>query len=197
MTDGCDVSSEIAFRWTSLNLGNDKSTLVQVMARCRQARSHYLNQCRPRSLPPYGVTRPQWVNLFKKHHWGWGCTPSLRVSRYAQWFCTHTIFSIWTHVDELCAPQIWPKSIIFFPSCWVPFWTSSSAPLLIFTPIPHPLENVCEMASILFGPQCVNWPVSAWLLISHCITLLLCLGISTLTESPISHTPQYENNLHW
>ena len=25
------------------------------------APSHYLNQCWPRSLPPYGVTRPQWV----------------------------------------------------------------------------------------------------------------------------------------
>ena len=36
--------------------------LVQVMAWCRQASSHYLNQCWPRSMPPYGVTRPQWVN---------------------------------------------------------------------------------------------------------------------------------------
>ena len=39
-----------------------KSTLVQVMAWCRQATSHYLNQCWPRSSMPYGVTRPQWVN---------------------------------------------------------------------------------------------------------------------------------------
>ena len=37
----------------------DKSTLVQVMAWCRQATSHYLSQCWPRSLSPYGVTRPQ------------------------------------------------------------------------------------------------------------------------------------------
>ena len=41
---------------------DDKSTLVQVMAWCRQATSHYLTRCWPRSLPPYGVTRPQWVN---------------------------------------------------------------------------------------------------------------------------------------
>ena len=33
------------------------------MAWCRQATSHYLNQCWPRSLPPYGVIRPQWVNI--------------------------------------------------------------------------------------------------------------------------------------
>ena len=39
----------------------DKSTLVQVMAWCRQAPSHYLSQCWPRSASPYGVTRPQWV----------------------------------------------------------------------------------------------------------------------------------------
>ena len=32
------------------------------MAWCRQATSHYLSQCWPRSVSPYGVTRPQWVN---------------------------------------------------------------------------------------------------------------------------------------
>ena len=38
-----------------------ESTLFQVMAWCRQATSHYLKHCWPRSLPPYDVTRPQWV----------------------------------------------------------------------------------------------------------------------------------------
>ena len=33
------------------------------MAWCCQAPSHYLNQCWPRSLPPYGIIRPQCVNL--------------------------------------------------------------------------------------------------------------------------------------
>ena len=28
---------------------------------CRQATSHYLNQCWPSSMSPYGITRPQWV----------------------------------------------------------------------------------------------------------------------------------------
>ena len=32
------------------------------MAWCHQATSHYLSQCSPRSMLPYGVTRPQWVN---------------------------------------------------------------------------------------------------------------------------------------
>ena len=53
-----------ALRWMSLELADDKSTLVQVMAWCRQATSHYLSQCWSRSLSPYGVTRPQWVNHF-------------------------------------------------------------------------------------------------------------------------------------
>ena len=59
--DGWDTCCEIALRRMSLDLTDDKSTLVQVMAWCRQATSHYLNQCWPRSLPPYGVTTPQWV----------------------------------------------------------------------------------------------------------------------------------------
>ena len=49
-------------RWMSLDLTDDKSALVQVMAWCRQATSHYLSQCWPRSPSPYGVSRPQWVN---------------------------------------------------------------------------------------------------------------------------------------
>ena len=57
----------------------DKSTLVQVMNWCCQATSHYLNQCWPSSMSPYGVTRPQWVksrelsflqniSIFKQFH---------------------------------------------------------------------------------------------------------------------------------
>ena len=60
--DGWGISCELALRWMSLDLTDDKSTLVQVMAWCRQATSHYLSQCWPRSLSPYGVTRLQWVN---------------------------------------------------------------------------------------------------------------------------------------
>ena len=44
-----------------VDLADDKTTLVQVMAWCRQATSHYLSQYWPRSISPYVVTRPQWV----------------------------------------------------------------------------------------------------------------------------------------
>ena len=60
--DGWGISCELTLRWMSLDLTNDKSTLVQVMAWCHQATSHYLSQCWPRSMSPYGTTRPQWVN---------------------------------------------------------------------------------------------------------------------------------------
>ena len=58
---GWGISCEIALVWMSLDFTDDQSKLVQVMAWCRQATSHYMDQCWTRSLPPYGVTRPQWV----------------------------------------------------------------------------------------------------------------------------------------
>ena len=61
---GWGISYEIALGWMPQDLTDDKSTLVQVMAWCRQATSHYPNQCWPRSPMPYGVPRPQWVNVW-------------------------------------------------------------------------------------------------------------------------------------
>ena len=56
------MACEIGLRGMPLDLTDDKSTSAQVMAWCHQATSHYLSQCWPRSLSPYGITRPQWVN---------------------------------------------------------------------------------------------------------------------------------------
>ena len=64
--DGWGISCQIALIWMSMDFTDDQSTLVQVMTRCHQATSHYLSQCWPRSLSPYGVTRPQWVNSWPK-----------------------------------------------------------------------------------------------------------------------------------
>ena len=50
--DGWGISCEIALIWMSLDLNDEKSTLVQVMA---------WSQCQPKSFSPYGVTRPYWV----------------------------------------------------------------------------------------------------------------------------------------
>ena len=64
MIGGLGIFCKIALRWMSTDLIDDKSTLVQVMAWCHQATSHYLNLCWPRSVSPYGVTRPQWVKSY-------------------------------------------------------------------------------------------------------------------------------------
>ena len=59
----------VTFEWNfrlksmSLDFTDDKSTLVQVMAWCHQATSHYLSQCWPRFMSPYGATGPQWVKF--------------------------------------------------------------------------------------------------------------------------------------
>ena len=55
------ISCEVALRWMSLDF-IDKLILIQVIAWCRQATSHYLSQCCPRSLSPCSITRLQLVN---------------------------------------------------------------------------------------------------------------------------------------
>ena len=56
------TSCEIAPKRIPQNTFDDKSTLVQVMAWCLMAPSHYLTPCWTRSMSPYVITRPQWVN---------------------------------------------------------------------------------------------------------------------------------------
>ena len=52
------------YKWMPQEITDDKSTLVQVMASCHQATSHYLNKCWSSSMMPYGIIRPQWVKHF-------------------------------------------------------------------------------------------------------------------------------------
>ena len=65
--DSWGISCDIALIWMSLIFTDDRSTLVQVMAWCRQATSHYLSRCWFRSMSPNGVTRPQWVDLWSHY----------------------------------------------------------------------------------------------------------------------------------
>ena len=46
------------------NTTDGKSTLVQI-AWCCPATNHHLSPCWPRSMPPYGVTRPQWIKIME------------------------------------------------------------------------------------------------------------------------------------
>ena len=63
-------------RWMPQNRTKGKSILVQVLAWCHQATSHYLSQCWPRSILPYGIIRLQWIKTLQHMlthgltHWG-------------------------------------------------------------------------------------------------------------------------------
>ena len=67
LNGGWGISYEIALRCMPLDPTDDQSTLVQVMAWCRQATSHCLGQCWPRSMSPNGITRPKWVKMDMDH----------------------------------------------------------------------------------------------------------------------------------
>ena len=54
-------SYAIVLSWIPQHIFDNDSKLVQLMAWCRQATSYYLNQCWPRSMSLYDITRPQWV----------------------------------------------------------------------------------------------------------------------------------------
>ena len=88
----------------SLDLIYDKSTLVQVMAWCHQSTSHYLSQCWPRSLSPYGVTRPQWVNLIQCNVWWPGHVRSQAIS----WRLFHHVRMV--AADDLETQEDWVKA---------------------------------------------------------------------------------------
>ena len=120
---------------------------------------------------------------------GGGGTPSMRVSRYAPRFCPpfsasgrylcppkfdhvyHFIQILLGPISKapilrmlsIFLPHELTKYIILSRSCWVPFWNSSGAPLLIFTRcviwyVPKPsvdsLKQIrimpCESYSVLF-----------------------------------------------
>ena len=107
--DGWGISYEISLKWMSLDFTDDESTLVKVMAWCHQATSHYLSQCWPRSLSPYGVTRPQWVKWL--HYidvtWGSWCLKSPST----------VLFS--PNIDykgNIKAPHYWPFVRVIYQS---------------------------------------------------------------------------------
>ena len=109
--DGWGISCEIGLIGMSFDFIDDQSTFVEVMAWCRQATSHYLSQCWPRSMLPNGVTRPQWVKTLSPelltnllsitiHHL---CCYSLR----------HCLIGIGTPIINLRAPSQYKDRLIY------------------------------------------------------------------------------------
>ena len=89
---------EIALRQMPYNLTNEKPILVQVMACCLTATSHYMSQCWHKYMSPFGVTMPQHFNRLRAElfwetinsfgysiiYQNWDGTISLMRSQY--WF---------------------------------------------------------------------------------------------------------------
>ena len=72
--DILSTSCAIALGWMPQDFTDDKSTLDKIMAWWSQATSHYLSQCWPRFISPYGVARPQWIKTFLNVEYVQNCT---------------------------------------------------------------------------------------------------------------------------
>ena len=92
--DDRDISCVFALIGMSLDFIHDQSTLVQVMAWCRQATSHYLSQCCPRFLSPYGVSRSQWV---KVPRWITSSVSVLNLDTCMYYFGNPWILMVWIY----------------------------------------------------------------------------------------------------
>ena len=122
MTTGWGISCKIALRWIPLDLANDKSTLVQLMAWCRQATSHSLSQCWPRFMSPHGVTRPLWV---KQHCTVW-CKTEVGSQNfgYQLWFGSDCCRSVLKGSENF--PQILTALVNWVNPAWDIFFSSST-----------------------------------------------------------------------
>ena len=79
----CPNMNVTGLHWWSVNIDSG-------MAWCCQATSHYLSQCWPKSLSPYGTTWPQWVNIFNK-------TFKLQRTAHVYQYQPHTTKTYWIH----------------------------------------------------------------------------------------------------
>ena len=148
MNGGWGISHEIALRWMPLDLTDDKSTLVQVMAWCHQATSHYLSQCWLRSMSPNGVTRPQWVNSLMPSD-AYICIINIDQHLFREWLGAWLAPS--HSLNQCCIIVNWTLRNRLLSNC---IWNSS-----IFIQ-ENAFENVVwKMSAILSGPQYVK-PVS-------------------------------------
>ena len=150
----------------SLDLTDDKSTLAQVKAWCHQATSHYLSQCWPRSLSPYGVTGPQWVNSLAPG----GFDYSLKLVNF-KLISTINILSIFCEIAIRWMPQhvTDPKSTLVQVMAWCHQATS------------HYLSQCCHRSMSPYGvtrPLSVNATVLCYQAIKTMINFVVLFSDS-------------------
>ena len=111
-------------------ISDDEPTLVQVMAWCRQAASHYLSQCSPRSLSSYGVTRPQCVKpgIYTSNNNGpmltvWRCSIRLYKSLLSDVYHPEAVSPVW---KSLCVLAYWDLAVsngnVDLNQYWLRYW---------------------------------------------------------------------------
>ena len=148
------ISCEKVLRWISSNFHDDKSTLVQVMAWCLQATSHYLCQRWPRRMALYEVIRPQW-----------GEVPNLNSTwKFNQYIC---------HVYVMYVYYCTEYSVHFISWFCPPRRRTAFAPEVTYSSRPVALgANLLEterQGSVVplsrsLGPVSRNhWPTTGWL----------------------------------
>ena len=134
-------SHDNALQWMPEDLTDDKSALVQVMAWCRQATSHYLSQCWLSLLSPYGVARPHVICLLFERSWT-GVIKStailtipsstqigiIRVTSFFAWMSCYLVFS------RYCS-RVYHGIGYILIACWKPIFCFA-----------HPFSNFCRHA---------------------------------------------------
>ena len=152
---------DTTLRWIPRDFTDDKSTLVQVMAWCHQASSHYLNHCWPSSVPPYGITGPQWVKLYEgscitkliPHESDVKPMTAHLVFENCIWksLC-HWIISVWqqnlTHwvLDKMC--DTLKETLLYFDSnftyicSWWSYWL---------------IDNTSALVQVMAWRQAIPW----------------------------------------
>ena len=107
------ISIDAALRWMAWDdRTNDKSTFVRIMVWCRQAVSHYLNQCRLRFITSLGPITHQ--GPIKKSLYVWPCTKALQPTFiYSRWKCWRVNVASQSHYSsEFCISFIAQNRII-------------------------------------------------------------------------------------
>ena len=171
--DGWGILCDIGINWLSLNFTDDKSTLVQVMDWCRQVVSHYLSQCWPRSMLPYGVTGPI------SKGWCWPChlIPDRQplgwnyVTVYPRgdtvMVCNQVLVKCMSHTQltatilGLCNSLLWPYS--YGMQCLIPQWQPPGWDCVAV--YSGHIVIVCNQVKLLV--KCQHWLLGAQHLESH------------------------------
>ena len=158
-------------KWSNVSFRSDlideKSTLVQIMAWCRQAASHYLSQCWPRFMLPYAhdaVTRPQSVNV---KFVGNGFVPSgFYIQKFGSvlglfLFCFATnkikiiLWSSYFHNGNSCsnksASLFWHRSWSPSPCMGTVLFFAAVGPARQSVHLKRPVDCIC--GEILFGNE--------------------------------------------